>query len=244
MALDDWDCHESRMTRAFWDWNRSVEDARGYFDFTYSTCNAAYEVVWERVGREIAGTEYDQYDVFEHYVDILPISSTWMLRSSVIKDMVSAFEAYVENAINEVRRRTDQPELAANVSWNELVSAYEALGAVYQERLGLPNFTPPLVRTADVEYIRNLRHILTHRRGELRTEKDREMFADIAGRGEFARVELSNELVGTVMDKLDATARTLDPLPWHLAGERRTWMSVWKGTRRAVGEPRRVIAAS
>lgn len=117
MALDDWDCHESRMTWAFWDWNRSVEETRGYFDFTYSTCNAAYEVVWERAGREIAGTEYDQYDVFEHYVDILPISSTWMLRSSVIKEVVGAFDVYVEKAINEVRRRTGQPELPATVRW-------------------------------------------------------------------------------------------------------------------------------
>lgn len=127
---------------------------------------------------------------------------------------------------------------------DEVASAYEALGAIYQERLGLPDFTPPSVRTADVEYLRNLRHVLTRRRGELRTEKDREMFADIAGRGEFARVELTNELVGTVMEKLDAAARTLDPLPWCLAGERRTWSSVWKRTRAATSEQNEVVATS
>lgn len=222
MALTEWDEARRRTSHAYLDWNSHLTAVHGYFEFTSTTCGAAYQSRWERAGRECVDTEFDQYEVFEMLTgEPLPIDHAWMLRSSVIKDVVAGFEAYVEKAVNEAHRKLGQPQLPADVRWPTVVAAYEKLAADYAPA----GFTAPAVVPDDVDYLRTLRHVLTHRRGRLCTEKDRAKLSAIAGRNEFEPVCLSDEVVRDAAATLDAAARRLDPLVWHLAGEPRAWMT-------------------
>lgn len=221
MALTDWDGARRCTSRAYFGWNSHLKAVYSYFEFTSATCGAAYQSTWERAGRECVGTEFDQYQVFEMLtVEPLPVDHSWMLRASVIKDAVSGFDVYVEKAVNEAYRKLDKPQLPGNVCWPKVVKAYDRLAADHTPA----GLAAPVVETDDVCYVRDLRHVLTHRQGRLRTEGDRAKLSAVAGRDEFERVHLSDEVVRDAAAALDAAARRLDPLVWHLAGERR-WMT-------------------
>ncbi len=108
--------------------------------------------------RPPAARKFDQYEVFEMLtVEPLPIDHSWMLRASVIKDAVSGFDAYVEKAVNEARRKLDQPQLPDAVAWPRVVEAYDRLAADHTPA----GFTAPPVVTGDVHCVLTLRHVLT-----------------------------------------------------------------------------------
>jgi hypothetical protein len=123
MALDDWDSEHGLTTSAYWQWGANVEELRAFFEFTSSTSNAAYEVVWDQAGQKIAGTGHDQYDVFATLMeDCLPVTNNWLLRASVIKDLVSFFEAYVEDAVGGALRETGGQELSEHAHWTKVTA--------------------------------------------------------------------------------------------------------------------------
>lgn len=86
------------------------------------------------------------------------MNGEWMLLAAVLKDGVTAFEVYLEKAVSEVRMHYGIPEPEAIWHWLQVKG-------FYQRHFSLT------VETEVVRDIRRLGHILTHRRGELRTNR-------------------------------------------------------------------------
>lgn len=85
--------------------------------------------------------------------------------------------------------------------------------------------------TDRIEHIRALRHMLTHQRSELRTEEMRKRLADdhllatVTDSGEEiwdrayvgGKVQLTSEVVGSILDDLASTVRAADSQVWGIA---------------------------
>jgi len=111
-----------------------------------------------------------------------------------LREAVTNYEVYLEKAREEILRRTGKwqgvPENAPY--WRELKEFYEQIGV------------------DDIREVRELRHLLTHRRGELHTEKLREHYAAEAGPLGPINVELSKASALQSMDVLGAAVRRID----------------------------------
>jgi hypothetical protein len=139
-----------------------------------------------------------------------PSDFEWMLLSSVVKDGVTAFEVYMEKAANEVRKVHGLADLKGKggfLTWGDLK-------AFYKDHLGLS------IDTAEVKRIRKLRHLLTHSRGELRTEADRMAFGDQAEVFPSCQAKLSRDQVVDMLDELGEAVRQVDPTVWRFAWTR------------------------
>jgi N-glycosylase/DNA lyase len=87
--------------------------------------------------------------------------------------------------------------------WSELKKFFRQLGVE--------------IETEEVERVRDLRHFLTHRRGELRTDDQRNRYAKDCEEPWAIYVPLTEEQVLAVMDELVATVRTIDPAVYRHA---------------------------
>lgn len=74
------------------------------------------------------------------------------------------------------------------------------------------------IETDEVKRVRDLRHLLTHQRGALRTEVSRAKFAGAVSSYSFESliVDLSEDVVVQAMDALAAAVRRVDALVWQL----------------------------
>ncbi len=113
-----------------------------------------------------------------------------MLLAAVLREAVTGFEVYLEKAREEVLRHQGAPIEIPDHSpyWGDLVGFFDQLGAV--------------VDGPEVRRIRDLRHFLTHRRGELRTKEQRRAFAPEAGLFDTSNAELSEQSVIAAMETL------------------------------------------
>jgi len=93
------------------------------------------------------------------------------------------------------------PERAPH--WGELKKFFEQVGVD--------------VEVDEIREVRELRHFLTHRRGELRTEKLRKQYAAEAGLLGPINVELSEASVLRSMDILGAAVRRIDGVVYQHA---------------------------
>lgn len=135
-----------------------------------------------------------------------PHDFEWMHPSGALKDAVTAFEVYLEKAAEEAlhrhgltlpKKKNDQ-----SPGWCGLVGFWKKLCV---------DVGPPEVRQ-----VRNLRHLLTHRRGELRTEKLRSEHQDpeepLQG-----LVSLTEEGVLSAMRQLEDAVQSADPVAYRPA---------------------------
>jgi hypothetical protein len=89
-----------------------------------------------------------------------------MPQADVVRDGVSAFEVYLEKDGAEVLRRR-------GYSWK----VQPGRTPVWRDIVTFSSSQPDIeVDTVPVQHVRNLRHTLTHLRGELRTPQQREQF--------------------------------------------------------------------
>ena len=120
--------------------------------------------------------------------------------AGVLRDAVTTFEVYLEKAREEVLAHQGQPigVAARTPTWWEFKDFFAQLGVT--------------IETAKVKEVRHLRHFLTHRRGELRTEDLRHEFqathSDVIPPW---MVELTKERVLQAMDVLAQAVRQIDP---------------------------------
>ncbi|WP_030574071.1 hypothetical protein [Streptomyces aureocirculatus] len=141
----------------------------------------------------------------------------------MLKAGVTAFEVYLEQALQEVlngyRVTIDGQQCSLRLAsrgfesppWGTLVKAHAVLKSE--------------VDTADVKWARDLRHLLTHQDGELRTQDALEKFRDAdaeRGREEIDRayvggkVHLGAERVVRTLDALASAVCAADPAVWSL----------------------------
>lgn len=132
-----------------------------------------------------------------------------MLLAAGLKDAVTLYEVYLEQAFDEVllrhgaeRRRKDSPR------WPELRDYYLLLGV-------------DLFTHTEVASVRRLRHLLTHRRGAVENEADETAFG-ATYLFPAATVELTSDVVSTAMATLAASVDVIETVVYEYSwGSRR-----------------------
>jgi hypothetical protein len=197
-----WDEKRGSVTQAFDEWKLIDRDQRAFLRLGLEFAESEYNLRWKEAGEEPyrdGGPE--QLDSFEDKVyGLWHHDYTWMHLAGVLRDAVTAFEVYLEKAREEVLAHQGQPISVAGRApmWRELKDFFAQLGAT--------------IESQKVKGVRDLRHFLTHRRGELRTEDLRRKFQ--ATHGDVIppwMVELTKERVLDAMDVLAEAVRQIDP---------------------------------
>lgn len=198
--MSGWDEAAGRVSQSFNDWFLIDGDQRAFLGLGLAFAKEVYERIWDEAGREPADPDGpEQIDIFEQRVHGLHQHDyEWMHCAGILREAVTNYEVFLEKAREEILRRTGKwqgvPENAPY--WRELKEFYEQIGVD--------------VEVHDIREVRELRHFLTHRRGELRTEKLREHYAAEAGPLGPINVELSKASALQSMDVLGAAVRKID----------------------------------
>lgn len=207
--MSPWDEAAGRVSQSFNDWFLIDGDQRAFLGLGLAFAKEAYERIWDDAGREPADPDgAEQIDIFEKRVHGLHQHDyEWMHCAGILREAVTNYEVYLEKARQEILRRTGKsqgvPENAPY--WRELKEFY---GQIRVD-----------IEADDIREVRELRHFLTHRRGELRTEKHREHYAAEAGPLGPINVELSRASVLQSMDVLGAAVRIIDRVTYRHAWE-------------------------
>ena len=191
------------VTVSFDEWKLTERDIRSYVSSVLGALRPHWERLWQEAGESTSHPDVDQVDVFyDRAGGIMPNDTEWMVLTGAFKDAVTAFEVYLEKAAREVSRRTGLP-LKDRPAWKELKAFYMSFGHD--------------IEPSTVADIRELRHILTHQRGELRTKDLRAKFG--AGQTFLDRIADDDEQqLETAMDQLADAVRAADqvmyPIVW------------------------------
>lgn len=226
-----WDEPAGHVSHAFDEWKGVDSDIRAYLALAQRWIDDAYRATWDEAEREFARRFDPDRDDPEGHVDLFhdKVSGLWardffwMLRTGALRDAVSAFEVYLEEAATEVLdwyrfkhpEEGDQklslltPSGHLSPSWGTLVAVHKALGTD--------------IETEAVHYVRSLRHLLAHQRGRLRTEEQRERYLDEADADDWlvgdayvgGDLPMSHERVTAMMDDLARVVRASDQAVWN-----------------------------
>jgi hypothetical protein len=228
-----WDEAAGQVTRAFDLWKATDREIRAYLSFNARWVEPAYQKVWEEAESEFSEVfDPDRHDVDGH-VDVFhekvqglwPRDYFWKLRSDSLRDGVTAFEVYMEKSLNEAlarcilqdcdgatsKLRLFKPAHWESPGWGVLVRVHRAIGT---------NIQPERV-----EYALALRHILTHQRGELRTQEQRDRFQQEADPSDWmvgeayvgGDVPLALTRLNEILDDLASVVRDADSAAWAVA---------------------------
>lgn len=194
-------------TEAYEEWVFVDRDLRRFMQTTLRWTEERYDAEWTAVMREPGWDGAPEpIDIFYDRVGgLMPDDHEWMTLAAVLRDGVTAYEVYLTKAIDEVLRSHGKQRRRADRTpgWGELRDLYAPLGLVPM---------PPAV--ADIV---DLRHVLTHRRGELRTESERHRFAKRDEPFASTVAQLTEESVVRCLDTLAANVREVDPVCWAYA---------------------------
>lgn len=228
-SRSSWNERSGSVSEEFDEWKAVDADVRSFLLLTHRWSQSQYDFEWKNAEEEFAEhfnpDRHDpdgNVDLFHRKVGGLwPEDYAWMVNAAALRDSVTAFEVYLEKSLVTTLKRfiwTVEDEPAQRLqfrkqmnfdspSWNSLVQVYAHLGLE--------------IDTEEVKYVRSLRHLLAHQRGELRTEEKREKFSaeiSAAATGHFfgsARdIPLSADRVLEMMDILGSKVRETDPTPW------------------------------
>ncbi len=196
-----WNEDAGRVTRSFSDWYLVDRDQRAFLRKGLAFSKEVYDRIWDELARQPGDPDGPELpDIFHDAIDGLwPHDFEWMHLAGVLKDAVTNFEVYLERAADEILTFQGKhfDERKKSASWDRLVGFYKLLGVE--------------IASDPVVEVRELRHILTHRRGELRTEEQRERFADSQEAFMQTVAHLETEVVEGRMDTLAGTVRAIDP---------------------------------
>ncbi len=200
-----WNEGTGTVTRAFDDWKPSDTEIRVFLSMTSRLTAAEFDRVWHKVKVGQPGDPGD-WTAYVAVRDSIggpdPSDLTWMLHSMTIREAVTIFEVYLEKAIDEVLWKHGlRLRPGSIVRWHDM-------SRFYKQHLGIE------VETNEVRQIRDLRHLLTHQRGELRTTGQREQFGRSPDGDAGIRAVLSEEHVIGDLDVLAAIVRRVDPVAW------------------------------
>jgi hypothetical protein len=191
------------VTQAYDEWFFVDRDMRQFMNTTLRLATERNDAEWAHVMSQPAWDGGpDPVDAFyDRLGGLMPHDYEWMLLAAVLRDAVTAYEVYLGKANDEVlkshglkRRRSDRTP-----GWPE-----------FEHRYGLLGLRP---KPADVKHIIDLRDLLTHRRGELRTEEDRSRFAD-QDESFGGLAHLTEQSVLGYLDVLGQNVRDVDPVMW------------------------------
>jgi hypothetical protein len=204
MLTAGWSERDGSVTRAFDEWRLVDADIRRFLQMVGRWTDERYEHLWAEIGARPASDQSDtQEAVFHGEVGGLePTDFHWMLGAAALRDAVTAFEVYLEQAGSEVlraHRKAWKVKEGRSPEWRDLVGFYDALGVDLRAE--------PVVR------IRQLRHLLAHQRGELRTADLRARYASIDETAGWL-ADVDEAVVLRHCDSLAAVVREVDPIAW------------------------------
>ncbi len=215
---EHWDESLARVSRAFDEWKLIDSDQGTFLRLGLAFSTAEYDRLWKVSGREpYYDGGPDHLESFEDKVGGLHQHDfDWMHLSGVLRDSVTNFEIYLEKAREEVLEHNGQqtPLSAKSPKWHSLKNFFDQLDVQ--------------IESDGVRQVRDLRHFLTHRRGELRTEELRRQFQTTSDLIPPWTVELSQERVVGSTDLLAQAARSIDPAVYEYS---------WGGKRLAGLRP-------
>lgn len=230
-----WNEATGTVSRAFDDWKWNDRENRAFLRLSAQWSDNAYQQTWDEAEQSFAARfDPDRHygdehlEIFEDAVDGLwPHSYAWITEASVVKNAVTAFEVYLEKALQEALGKSltmDGKEhtikLAAppkfeSPGWKTLVTAHKVLGTE--------------VETDEVSWARALRHLLTHQNGVLRSQDAVELFREADAerdQDEISRARIGGKVpLGTprvlkILDSLAAVIRTADAPAWAMCWSR------------------------
>ncbi|MGW1521667.1 hypothetical protein [Streptomyces sp. NPDC002287] len=182
-----WNEGHGAVSRAFDDWRRADAENRAFLRLTASWSQAAYEREWAQAEESLSSVFDPELHSGDEHVDMFhdavgglwPDSYQWIVEATVLRNGVTAFEVYLEKALREVVERWEvtlegekqphqvrlfTPKGFTSPGWGTLTKGHKALGSA--------------VETAEVEWARDLRHLLTHQNGGT---EDRRGTAEVPG---------------------------------------------------------------
>jgi hypothetical protein len=161
-----WCEKQGRVSRAFDEWKLIDLDQRTFLRLGLEFASREYDRLWQESGLEPYEEDGpDHLESFENKVGGLRQQDfDWMHLSGITRDAVTNFEVYLEKAREEILAHHGKPTAPAAESpkWGQIRRFFAQFGIE--------------VDTEDVKQVRRLRHFLSHRRGELRTEELRATF--------------------------------------------------------------------
>lgn len=198
-------------TRAFDEWSLVLRDIEGFFH----TCDKMTDHYIDHVlepeeeglfsGADCPDVESYNERLLERLLEAFgqtsPRDFIWMLCAATIKDVVTAYELYCQHAAEEILEAHD-------LEFTQLKTRYPldwtVLTTFFQTYLKCEISPEPITR------VRSLRHLLTHRRGELRLEQERLQFGSGDDPWPSSLVDLDGERVEEILACLDDHVLTLD----------------------------------
>ena len=228
-SRSSWNERSGSVSEEFEEWKAVDSDIRAFLRLTHRWSQSQYDLEWKNAEEEFSERfnpdRHDpdgNVDLFHQKVGGLWHEDyAWMVNAAALRDSVTAFEVYLEKSLLTVLKRFtwvgegEPPQRLQfrkqmnfdSPSWNSLVQVYAQLG--------------PEIDTEEVKYVRSLRHLLAHQRGELRTDEKRKKFsAEISAAdkdhffGPARDIPLNADRVLEMMDTLGSKVRETDPAPW------------------------------
>jgi hypothetical protein len=226
-----WSEANGQATRAFDEWKATDAEIRAFIGLSHKWVEAAYQATWEEAEREFGDRFDPDRDDPEGHVDVFHQKVAglwakdyfWMLRSGALRDAVTAFEVYAEKSLSELLGwyQFGGPDganyhLAPVINEHHLSPSWPTLRRIHT---ALGNDIEP----EPVKYVRSLRHLLTHQRGELRTDDQRQQYSAEGSEHDWligdayvgGDVPLGQERVLELMGQLGDVVRASDPVVWN-----------------------------
>ncbi|MEU6748104.1 hypothetical protein ABZ914_17970 [Spirillospora sp. NPDC046719] len=243
MRIGEWDEQVNRVTWQFSDWLSVNRDIETFLRQSLAWSKEAYDAMEEEARNIAASNPRSPSPIFGVVGPYLNAMETlvqglwredyrWMLYAAVVKDMVTNFEIYLEKSLDaavETRRLVPLRQGSwASPSWRTIVKGHALLGNS--------------VETPRVIHIRQLRHVLTHQRGELRTRESRAQFAypDPSPPNAFGTEDEESLWLheNPIAKEVELTAETVQSISEVLGGVvRKVDVRIWQITRQKVEVP-------
>lgn len=187
-------------TDAYRHWERARRDIHGVLLLGTEWFSEALDKRFH----EIAATPSDESDDIVDVLDDETFGASWdygdWIRASVLKDAVTAFEVYLEKAredvLNYIGLTAEHMTDKRTPRFHELESFFAMFGL----RIGSPG----------VKAVRDRRHILTHRRGELRRAEEARLSHSGQPPTATETLTLTNDGVLDDLSVLDDIVRSID----------------------------------
>lgn len=187
-------------TDAFHHWEQSRRDIHAILLLGTEWFREALDKRFQEIAAEPSDGSTEVVDVFDDET----FGASWTygdwIRSSVLKDAVTAFEVYLEKAREEVLNSIG---LTAEHKTDKRTPRFYELESFFAI-FGLE------IDSSGVKDVRNRRHILTHRRGELRRAEEALLSHSNERETHAEALILTNEGVLDDLSVLDDVVRNVD----------------------------------
>lgn len=180
------------------EWAQTHEEILGFLHIGTTWIDVAFQRLYEEIGKRPSDGEEEWIDVFDRETHGVGLGQfPRLVMSAALRDGVTAFEVHLEKAreliLNMVGLTATHRTDAKAARWSELVEFFQLFDVD--------------VETPQVQDVRDRRHVLTHKRGEIRQQKDERLSHSIPGEDEVQELPTKLHLtVNGVRDDLETLA--------------------------------------